>query len=1142
LNQLHKKSVHLRWPETSTEPGSVIQSFYFASVPNAGKIEEGKVDGGAIFRHETLPIWSIKYASSLFLVIPGDIMLSRRMNAVTFLLVIIAWSVSALLSQSSSAQLQQSGSSLPKRSYYQAFSFYRDGNFQRAGREFQQGYNTAYQEGDARYVDSICFLTMMGECHFHMGNYADALTNYEQALKLYLSFVKSGWQARIDPPKVLPADAGAFVRSRVNWGTPTRTAQIPKMPATFMVLMGRVDASRVIQEGGAWDPARLRPVDVTEVMRCVALSMHRRRNLLGAMNRLDPLSKQLLAGLRLRGAGDGSIMGAYNGVVLGIALASMERFEEAARMLTGSLQISGQFDHPLTPVALTELTRLAMANGKTSTAATLALEASYSAGVFNQYDLVNESLSLGTTNHLTTLKTPYPPLANAIQWANRERFRLTQLSLIQRLAESHAESGNIVAARETIALANTADRRRNTLSKSVANSRLQYTSAVASFTEGNFAAGLSDLSGALQQYQNGSLWLYRLRLASDLVASKAVSELDADKLFGSLLHDPTDAEWKFDPIEPMSFLATDHVTAMETWFDILVRRRQYERALQVSELIRRHRFYSTLPLGGRLMAFRHSLNAETKALDPATARQRESFLNRNGGYRELLTGALTIQKELVKLPLAPKPDSEDARKRRQLLAQLAQVSSSQEALMASYALSREPSNLAFPPQLPLESFKRLIPKGTLTLSTLKTFSGYHLFFVSRERIRYVNLGSSRGLESAITKLLRSIGAIGGAGTDAKYLAEEQWKEPATKIKQGIFTDIPDDSFQNIVELVVIPDGMLWYMPFELLPMEVDGEEKFLVDLCPIRYAPTAYLSVESPGGGQLQRTSVALASMHPRGELELTLAELEELKKKIPDVDSFEKQKTPSGLSAWLTDHLMIWSNSFLPANGYDFRPIPFEVSDHASINSWMSLPWYGPEFLSLPGLQTFGKGRKANGSEMFLTTVTLMSAGSRTIMLPRWPTGGATSLGLTRLYAEHLTEPMSGAKALRKAMIEARDLKFEIEKEPQIKKEKDPGDISLKHPFFWASFFVVDQPRLKPAAVVPPNQMPGATLLPGATSPTPSGGAAPMAPTPAGTSATPDSTPADKKTPGAEPEKPTPEDEAVPKPKVVPKKPGGVF
>lgn len=748
--------------------------------------------------------------------IPGANMLLRRLNAITFLNATAYMDAFALAivmvacTLCSTAEAQVRGGSLPSAQYYQSYADYRDGDFQGALVDFQRGYRTAYQFGDQRFLDSVCYLTMIGECHYHVGNYADALANYEQALKLYLSYNKAGWLARITAPQTLTRDVGAFQRSRVNWGTPTRKSSIARIPSSFSVLFGRTDAPLVVETGGVWDPARLRSVDVTEIMRCTSLAMHRRRHLLGPMNRLDPLSGQLLSGLTVAGAGNGSIMGAYNGVLLGIALASMDRQDDAARMLTRSLQINNQFDHALTPVALTELTRLSMSSGNKVAAATLALEASYSAGVFFQYDLVNEALSLGTTNHLLTLKTPYPPLANAIAWSNREKVRLTQLSLIQRLAECHAEAGNSAAARRVIAGATTASRGRNQLGTSVANARIKYTSAVTDFTDGNFAAGLAGLSGALTQYQNGSLWLYRLRLANNLVTSNAVSELEADKLYGTLLHDPTEDDWKFDPIEAISFLATDHVTAMENWFDILIRRRQYERALQVAELIRRHRFYSTLPMGGRLLAFRHGLNAEANSLDVETAKQRQNFLNRNTKYQELLTGAQEIQKQLVKLPLAPDADSEDSRKLRQLLAQLSQVSSAQEALMASYALSREPSNLAYPPQIPLESFKRRIPKGTLTLSILNTASGYHLFFLSRDQLRYVKLGTTRGLNRAITKLLRNIGAIGGSATEGKTLASEDWKESATELKRGLFSGIPDESFANIVELVVIPDGMLWY--------------------------------------------------------------------------------------------------------------------------------------------------------------------------------------------------------------------------------------------------------------------------------------------------------------------------------------------
>ena len=163
--------------------------------------------------------------------------------------------------------------------------------------------------------------------------------------------------------------------------------------------------------------------------------------------------------------------------------------------------------------------------------------------------------------------------------------------------------------------------------------------------------------------------------------------------------------------------------------------------------------------------------------------------------------------------------------------------------------------------------------------------------------------------------------------------------------------------------------------------------------------------------------------------------------------------------------------------------------------------------------------------------------------------------MGLSRIYSEYLSEKMTGSQALRKAMIEARDLEFDIEKEPQIKKEKEPGDISLEHPFFWSGFLVVDQPRLKAAAVAPGNQMPGMKKPP-ATTP-----ATPAQTPPAGTSPTPlgsgnkntdgsgnkntdpsgsGSKTTDKPDPAVVPEKPAAESGSGTK--AAPKKAGGVF
>jgi len=88
----------------------------------------------------------------------------------------------------------QTGQSLPHRGYYFAFADLYEGDFKSALRRFNSEYRSAFQVGDARYLDSVCILTMIGECHYRVGDYQTALERYNDALELYLGLDGQGWQ------------------------------------------------------------------------------------------------------------------------------------------------------------------------------------------------------------------------------------------------------------------------------------------------------------------------------------------------------------------------------------------------------------------------------------------------------------------------------------------------------------------------------------------------------------------------------------------------------------------------------------------------------------------------------------------------------------------------------------------------------------------------------------------------------------------------------------------------------------------------------------------------------------------------------------------------------------------------------------
>ena len=961
----------------------------------------------------------------------------------------------------------QVSSTIPRAAYFGTFTEFYIGDYQDAGRDFSRGANTAFRFGNERFLDSTCYWTMVGECHFHQGNYRDALANYDQALNLYLAFNRNSWQNRINPPRTLSARSGAFTQSRVNWGTPRRTVKIPSIPSTFGVQFGRTDAGRAFQEGGTFDQAELRQVAVSEIMRCTALALHRRKFILGGLNEVDPLTAQLVASLSSnRNAGDGSIMGSYNGVLAGIAMASTNKLDEAAVMLNKSLQINGEFDHPLTPVALLELATIARVKGKPAQVNTFALEASYSAGIWNQYDLVQEAMAIGTLNHLATSKTPYPPLTSVISWANRERARHLQLAATQRLAECHAEAGNTSAARQVIAT--TANLFRTNRSRPLRNTasaaRIKYSTALSSFLEGKSSAGRTELSAALTDYRKHSLWLNRLNIATTRIRSGAMSERLADRVLESLLHDPSETEWKFDPIEPMAFLGTDHVSAMELWFEILLKRKRFERAAEIAELIRRHRFYSTLPLGGRLLAFRHGLTADPQDLDAETLKQRNDFLQANQNFVTLMNESNRVIGKLEGLPLKPDAGSPEEKEQAKFIRDLGKLAANQENLLAHYSLQRKPSNLSFPPSPPFQSFKAKLKRGELCLSFLKTSDKYHMFFINAhaagpdgKHVRHVELGKTKQLESLVQRLLKEIGAI-GAAADGERIQNEKWKELLVKVKETLFARIPDEKFREIVKLKIVPDGILWYLPIEAIPLEINGVATTLVEQFPISYSPTLYLAASRSAAPKIEKVMVLAGQMHPRGETQQTTDAITELTKAIPDAATFERDyRLPSSLHAWTPDHLMLWNHVNIPKDAFQFTPIPFDKSEFASVNSWMSLPAKSPECISLPGLRPFEK-RKVDGSEMFLLTTGMMAAGSKTVLMSRWPGGGKAAIELSRIYTENL-KTLPPPQALRDAIAKTRALDFEPEKEPHLKfdPEKDPNKLDLNHPFFWASFVVVD-------------------------------------------------------------------------------------
>lgn len=982
----------------------------------------------------------------------------------------------------------QVASRLPNPRYYALFFEYNQADYPAALKDFSSGANGAFKVGTTRFLDSSCYWTMMGECHYHMGNYGDAVSLYEQALDLYLFYAAGNWQSRVQQPNI-QASTTAVQRAQITWYTPQRVGAVAQLPDTFQMLFGRLDAERAFFEGGVVQNAEIKLIDVVEITRCIGLALHRRRMIKGAIGKHDPFTSTLITGLSSLPQ-DGSLLGRCNTLLLGLAYANALDYERAKPLIERGLQLPGGMDHHLTPVGLLTLAYIALEEGDLNRANTMALEASFAAAVRGQIDLVEESLSLGTIVHLQQSRTPYPPLEPAIGWANRREARMMQASLLVRLAECFTEAGDADSS-EVLLRDARRPMSRTSLARSMIGTRATYVHAANQFLTGNSDGGAKSLADAMKGLQNGSRWLYRLGLADSLVVAGNVGEREADLLYEALLSEPTSAAWKTEPMESIAFLLSPHVAPLERWFEVVMARRNFQRAIEISEMIRRHRFYSALPMGGRLLGLRWMLHGPDEALTETALQQRVDFLTRYPAYKQWMDQSTTIRNELLKLPLVPPPDTDEAKKQKDLFVQMFQLANTQESFLSSMALRREPAELMFPPQRDFEELQNRIGQGQLVYVVLLGPNGYHRFALTRGAQRYLGVASKRDVEKSLVGLFRAMEMQDPNGSmDAQVLVDDSWKAASNETYQLLFPDVGLDAWDSINEVIVVPDGVLWYLPFEILHAgDAPDNLQMLADQARFRYAPTLALGLAPQRPDKrIVRALAIRSSLHPRADATLAEQAVAQLRQTIPDLAEIaDRMSIPSHLYSAVADLMIVWADLKTPSRGGVFGLNPGVLDQGragSTLGAWLSLPFEGPEYLIVPGYSSGGAAgsrMKGDGSDLFFGTTAFLASGCRTVLLSRWRTGGKTSLDLTRSFAQRL-RTQRPLDAWWDSVDEIREQVIDQALEPRLKPDKDIPELTADHPFFWAGLMLIEVPNEK-TAIDPSSQpdLPGSgEKLPG--------------------------------------------------------------
>ncbi len=953
----------------------------------------------------------------------------------------------------------------PSQAYFATFGLFYDGDFGDALDSFANEGRGAIKTVESRWIDSICYETMVGECHYHMGNLSQALEHYNAAITLYLRF--HDWMLRVQfPPMIRPGGAGSV--KAVPWGASSRRARAGHYPTTMLISQGRVDNNPQYRQGGVVAPAVLYPIQVQEIVRCTTLAIRRRTELLGPICPHDPLTAQLAAALSRRPGPPNHWSEAWVNTQLGLALVAAGREAQGISALKQSLVAAGEFDHPMTSIALLELGRLALANGQLPVAAEYFQEATYVAVNYPDAGVLEEAFRYGALTHLAANRPGvYPLLLPAIEWARRNDLRYLHASLLLSLAEHHAVRGQTPQAAAALEGAARAVGIRD-MGKGRLGAQLNFLRALVFFQQRRVAEGNAALAAAMGHMQHGSVWLFRIGLTDRLLLAGVLSPRVAMDLYEALLRDPQAPDWQIDPMEALAVLVTPHPASFEHWFEVALMRKAHERALEIADLARRHRFFSSLPFGGRLQSLRWLLEGPLDALDAQAQLQRQDLLARYPQFAELSRRAGAIRAQLKAGPLVP-ADQQQFIRQGETLQQLGALGLQQEALLREIAVRREPAALVFPPVRTVKEIQEALPEGHAVLAFFATSRHVYAFLFNRQRYAYWQVASPEALARQMQGLFR---AMGHFAANRELAVEEiqstKWQETAEEVLGLIVKGSPADFTQPLDELVIVPDGILWYLPFEALQVRVEGRNRPLISRFRIRYAPTLSLAVlPRPWARRpLGTTAVVVGRLDLQDDPAVARKAAEQIADVLPGTVALEgNPPAPTALYAVLFDRLIVLDDlvdsSAVP---YGWTPAALDRGKPGGrLADWMDLPFGGPDEIILPGFHTAAEnalGRPSSspapGQEVFLAVCGLMSSGSRTLLLSRWRSGGQTAFDMVREFAQELPHT-TPADAFQRAVFLVAASRLNLQAEPRLARSAVEDPPRARHPFFWAGYLLVD-------------------------------------------------------------------------------------
>ena len=952
---------------------------------------------------------------------------------------------------------QTAAPSYPSQQYYVGLVALREGALPDAIDLFESAVRAGRTDVAGKWIDSIPAYAMLGECNYQAGNLALAHQNFDAAMQLMLR--NKEWISAVQWQRIMPS--GRVPIGIGNWASSARRSSLANIPETMSLMMGSHDVLGQIQRGGPLQTAQLVRVDVAEIFRALAWCVYRRTHVMGRLGIDDPLTEQFYATMSKVQAPPDVGARQWIDLLLALILIADNQPQQAIAYAERAVQLPNNLDHNLTPIALLTVANLLAGSGQPK-ATDWYIEAALSAAAFEQYEVAAEAFRVGVGPLAATGSSRMlaPSRGAALQLSRKSRLLAATAYVVS--AESAIMAGQTADAKRALGDATNILSRRN-----VVLPRLQayanYCGALLAYRTGNTGAGSTAMDKVMSYALGGKVspspHRYQLGLVQSALASGVIGPRTGDGLLTTMTKVPSMGHWNLDPVDALSATRSSQ-SINELRLASLLSRGKNAEALQMADKLLGDRFRNALPLSGRLLDIRWLMSADVAHLSTEAQKVRAKLPPAMKTLSGRLAETAALQKVLSGLPLKP-ADAKSADVLNAAWADLGASAERAELSVSEIAIRRVHVPRCFPPAIGDKSMWPQLEPGNAVITFCPAGTNLVGMLWTGGQVTTWRVDSPVRLTATIGRWMQEIGVSRRRGGAPQLVDPSEWYPIAMALRRQVLGGIDQATWQSLRRVSIVPHGVLWYLPFELLPHgDEDGQR--VGDVISVSYAPTPGLALNPPAFTSTGSESGAIVNrLFTPSDLNLNTDFDRQVIEAIDGTIELPGDNAiPGSLLSSRLKRITV-ASVITPAKQSPFAisPMVYDQSNPGgALGSWLRYPWGAPNELLLAGFRSGAVATSGapNGDDIFLTLCGLQAAGTRHILISRWPVGGASTASLLTEYLAE-SEFSLPLESLQRSILLLRNQELDPTLEPLLNDSDEDGEnVTGANPLFWAGYMMV--------------------------------------------------------------------------------------